>query len=77
LALAYKWLTFALQFSVAIIYFTIKQSFTMNKADIEKRLHELNVKQSNIMSQKKANRNADELKAIREEMDSLKKQLKA
>ncbi len=49
----------------------------MNKADIEKRLHELNVKQSNIMSQKKQNRNMDELKAIREEMDSLKKQLKA
>ncbi|WP_250629859.1 hypothetical protein [Rhodoflexus caldus] len=49
----------------------------MNKADIEKRLHELNVKQSNIMSQKKQNRNMDELKAVREEMDSLKKQLKA
>lgn len=49
----------------------------MNKADIEKRLHELNAKQSNIMSQKKANRNADELKAVREEMNSLKQQLKA
>lgn len=49
----------------------------MNKADIEKRLHELKVKQSQIMSQKKANRNMDELKAVREEMNSLKQQVKA
>ncbi|MCS7019068.1 MAG: hypothetical protein RMJ87_06275 [Cytophagales bacterium] len=49
----------------------------MNKAEIEKRLHELNVKQSNIMSQKKQNRHAEELKAIREQINQLKKQLKA
>jgi hypothetical protein len=49
----------------------------MNKADIEKRLQELKAKQSHIMSQKKANRNLDELKAVRQEMNNLKKQLKA
>ncbi|WP_448519688.1 hypothetical protein [Rhodoflexus sp.] len=49
----------------------------MNKADIEKRLQELKAKQANIMSQKKANRNVDELKAVRQEMNSLKQQLQA
>lgn len=49
----------------------------MNKADIEKRLHELKVMQGNIMRQKKQNRNMDELKAVRQEMNNLKKQLKA
>ncbi|MCS6967895.1 MAG: hypothetical protein RMJ44_04300 [Cytophagales bacterium] len=49
----------------------------MNKADIEKRLHELKVRQGEIMKQKKANRNLEELQAVRQEMNQLKQQLKA
>lgn len=49
----------------------------MNKADMEKKLAELTSKQAEIMKQKKANRNLDALKTVRDEMNELKKQVHA
>jgi hypothetical protein len=48
----------------------------MNKHEMENRLHELKVKQSDIFKKKKADRNTSELEAIREEMNKLKGEVK-
>jgi hypothetical protein len=53
-------------------YIIIKQVFTMTKVEMEARLAELKKQQGDHFKQKKANRNADSLKAIREEMNNLK-----
>jgi hypothetical protein len=47
----------------------------MNKHDIESKLSELKGKQSEIMKVKKGERDAESLKAIREEMSDLKSKL--
>ena len=44
----------------------------MNTAEIESKLHDLKVKQADIMKKKKADRDNATLTAIREEMNKLK-----
>jgi ribosome-binding ATPase YchF (GTP1/OBG family) len=53
-------------------YLIIKQAFIMTKAEIESKLAELKKQQGAHFQQKKAERNAESLKTIREEMNTLK-----
>lgn len=46
----------------------------MNKKEIESKIVELKGKQSDYFKKKKAERNADEIAAVREELNGLKKQ---
>ena len=53
----------------------IKQAFNMTKAEIENKLSDLKKQQGEHFKQKKAVRNADSIKTIREEMNTLKNEV--